>query len=453
VNGVPTCICPADYAMQDCSANITKPLPTLPQLIPSTQYSSEDKYGEDHPIFNTSTIAQIRITINTTNLQWLLNPQNRFEKIYQNATFWFYNGIDDQTFSSVGIRVKGSGSRNFIKKSWKISFNAFVNGQKWKQVNKLLMKDMSSDIACIRELLCRQMLYSLNCPAQRMSFAQLFINDQNFGLFWLQEDIDNDFLQSRYNNDKGSLYKCTGTFAYLGPYPSLYSTEYVAETDAANNYTSLIHFLKILSKANKTEAWAQELESIFNVDLFLRTMIHEVLTGQYDGINLAKNYWLYMNETKFDFIRSDLDLAFGYKPAVQEVVYQNVYTWGSNSLGQILINAVFGIPRFLNGYIDYLNMTLDNYFNYKTNYVPYANALQSQITQGVLRDSWHVMDHAFTYQNFLDSMTKGWIRGDADSYTMSILDFMDARISSALFQLGRDNKTMEGDLLNNLQKD
>jgi len=287
-----------------------------------------------------------------------------------------------------------------------------------------------------------------------MSFAQLFINDQNFGLFWLQEDIDNDFLQSRYNNDKGSLYKCTGTFAYLGPYPSLYSTEYVAETDAANNYTSLIHFLKILSKANKTEAWAQELESIFNVDLFLRTMIHEVLTGQYDGINLAKNYWLYMNETKFDFIRSDLDLAFGYKPAQQEVVYQNVYTWGSNSLGQILINAVFGIPRFLDGYIDYLNMTLDNYFNYKTNYVPYANVLQSRINPAVFRDSWHVMDHAFTYQNFLDSMTKAWIRGNADSYTMGILEFMDARINSALFQLGRDNKTRipEGHLLNNLQK-
>ncbi len=38
---------------------------------------------------------------------------------------WFYNGIVDESVD-IGIRIQGSGSRYFSKKSWKIAFNSIL---------------------------------------------------------------------------------------------------------------------------------------------------------------------------------------------------------------------------------------------------------------------------------------------------------------------------------------
>ena len=65
------------------------------------------------------------------------------------------------------------------------------------------------------------------------------------------------FLQSRFDNDDGELYKCNGTFVYLGEDPEEYAYSYEPETDAAANFTNLINFLYTLNYATDEEFPAQ----------------------------------------------------------------------------------------------------------------------------------------------------------------------------------------------------
>ena len=66
-----TCKCEAGYALNDCSA-VMNDLPDVPLTLNHNQYTSWDQYGDKHPIFNQSTIAQIYLSIDPADLADLL---------------------------------------------------------------------------------------------------------------------------------------------------------------------------------------------------------------------------------------------------------------------------------------------------------------------------------------------------------------------------------------------
>jgi hypothetical protein len=65
-------------------------------------------------------------------------------------------------------------------------------------------------------MLNEDFLESMVSPFQRSSFTKLFINDVYYGLYWMHEDMDKEFIRSRYENHKGNLYKCATGLAGLG---------------------------------------------------------------------------------------------------------------------------------------------------------------------------------------------------------------------------------------------
>jgi spore coat protein CotH len=142
---------------------------------------------------------------------------------------WFYNGIVNESLP-IGIRLHGSLSRSFLKKSWKISFE----GDKIYQIKGFYLKGATLDPSYAREILSTAITYrykiltnylqliSMNSPVARLSFGTLYINDIFFGMYLLIEDNNDAFLKSRFGNDGGALYKCCGDFTYLGKDPQLY---------------------------------------------------------------------------------------------------------------------------------------------------------------------------------------------------------------------------------------
>lgn len=56
---------------------------------------------------------------------------------------------------------------------------------------------------CSNMDLCRSMCV----PVYRSSLAQLWINGVSYGVYYLVEDIDRDFLRSRFGESDGNLYK------------------------------------------------------------------------------------------------------------------------------------------------------------------------------------------------------------------------------------------------------
>lgn len=70
-------------------------------------YSPTDKYRDSHPVFNTSTISQFRITMSDDDLQYLLLPENQYDQKYVECTITFQNQVISET-RQAGIRLKGN---------------------------------------------------------------------------------------------------------------------------------------------------------------------------------------------------------------------------------------------------------------------------------------------------------------------------------------------------------
>lgn len=57
-------------------------LPTIPMSGNFTQYSDWDDYGDSHPLFNTSTITELHMSVKEEDFLWMLNPRNHAERTY-----------------------------------------------------------------------------------------------------------------------------------------------------------------------------------------------------------------------------------------------------------------------------------------------------------------------------------------------------------------------------------
>lgn len=70
-------------------------------------------------------------------------------------------------------------------------------------------------VRCISLLPLIDQLSAMNVPVYRSSFAMLWINEVNYGLYNIVEDIGKDFLDSRYGESDGNLYRACAFHAPL----------------------------------------------------------------------------------------------------------------------------------------------------------------------------------------------------------------------------------------------
>jgi len=76
--------------------------PALPygEIFPKDPYySSRDKYGDAHPVFNLSVLATIQLYMDEADLKSLLNPLNYENENATKAQMRFFNGNIDETFT------------------------------------------------------------------------------------------------------------------------------------------------------------------------------------------------------------------------------------------------------------------------------------------------------------------------------------------------------------------
>lgn len=225
VQGIDICNCTLEWAGSDCSSHVISPPPII-EVVPSTQYSSEDEYGNDHPIFNSTTVAQIRLTMSEESLQYLLNPANSHSQDYQKSTMWFDNGIVSKYIAAIGVRLKGNSSRGYAKKSWKLSFTEYDDDADWDGIHKLALKGFQTDPSYLRDPMATSVAYSMNAYIQRFGWAELYINNQSYGYYLINEEVNKQYLTSRFGTNDGPLYKCTANLTWVGPEPSDYQNLY-----------------------------------------------------------------------------------------------------------------------------------------------------------------------------------------------------------------------------------
>eukprot|EP00339_Tiarina_fusa_P005710 CAMPEP_0116999970 /NCGR_PEP_ID=MMETSP0472-20121206/2482_1 /TAXON_ID=693140 ORGANISM="Tiarina fusus, Strain LIS" /NCGR_SAMPLE_ID=MMETSP0472 /ASSEMBLY_ACC=CAM_ASM_000603 /LENGTH=278 /DNA_ID=CAMNT_0004699535 /DNA_START=850 /DNA_END=1682 /DNA_ORIENTATION=- len=273
------------------------------------------------------------------------------------------------------------------------------------------------------------------------------------GAFLIEETVDDQFLKSRFGNEDGAFFKCKGPLAYLGPDPNSYNiSDYQPGSDLANTVIgfSLIRDLTFVINSTLTSdlEFAAALPTMFDVDLYARTLAFEVLTGNWDGLWNSNNYYLYWNPevSKFQYFRHDMDQTFGSMEPFFHMEDAPIYTWGDDGSGFRLINRFLATQPFRQMFTDYCYKLIDVYFNLQKegNFLGRMEALNQQLNELMLRDQWRATDFGWSFEEFQNIQTEAVVRktsgfwpsvGESEVRYMALQDFMNIRINSALQQL------------------
>ena len=70
-------------------------------------YTGGDEYQDEHPVWNVSVLASVRISVADEDYLYLLQPWNLYNESYVPCNVSFDNGNSQQILNNVGYRLKG----------------------------------------------------------------------------------------------------------------------------------------------------------------------------------------------------------------------------------------------------------------------------------------------------------------------------------------------------------
>ena len=135
---------------------------------------SQPSFPPNMPVFDSSQVARVDILINPDTLAFIYdNPESDIDF---RASFIFNNGTILDTIDEVGFQLRGNTSRYSQKKSFRVSFNTFVQGRKFHGLEKLNLNGEHNDPSIIRSRLCWETLRGFGIAAPRSSHTEVYIN-------------------------------------------------------------------------------------------------------------------------------------------------------------------------------------------------------------------------------------------------------------------------------------
>lgn len=402
--------------------------------------------NKSQSVYNDSQVAEIRITMNQADLDWMYeNPQSDSMHL---AQVHFKNAQIDEVIDSVGIRIRGNTSRVSYKKSLKLSFNTFIDGGDFYNLEKINLNGEHNDPSIVRSKLCWDFFNSIGVVSTRAAHAAVYINDKYYGLYISVEHIDEEFLQKNYQDDSGNLWKCLfgSDLTYLGSNPDLYKFENdegirpydLIRNEEIDDYSELARLIDTINNSS-TENFEIALESILNVNGVLKYFAANILVGGWDDYwSLSNNFYLYHNPSldKFDLIPYDYDNTFGITWWDIDWSSVNPYTFAQIYPGpRPLVDRMLQSPKYRNLFTHLLEYYSDNYFDtpvfysklndYKLNLQPYADV-----------DTFRLVDWGFTIEHFLNSYNQsGFFYENGIIVPKSIQEFIENRTSSIRSQI------------------
>lgn len=409
---------------------------------------SQNLFPEPGPVFRDEVIPKINILIPQDSLNAIVAPGNEESNYHYHATFIFDNGEIKDTVENVGFRLRGNTSRYAAKKSFKFSFNTYEPGRKWYGLEKLNINGEHNDPTVARAKISWDLMREMQVPSSRCNHVELFINDQYVGIFVNVEHIDEEFVQLRFGNNDGNLFKCLwpADLNYKGNDPELYKEsnngrrtyDLITNTDE-DDYSDLAHFIDVLNNTPINDLPC-ELEKVFNVNTYLKAMAMDILIGNWDGPIFNKNnFYLYHNIStgQFEYIPYDLDNTFGIDWFNADWPTRNIYEWDSPNEFRPIYERILEVPAYRDRFSFYMHRFLDETYN--ANYLfPHIENIRTSISSSVANDILYPYDYGFDIDQFNEAyeMALGYFHTP-----IGLKEFIEQRNVSAYQQLQLNNIT------------
>ena len=372
-------------------------------------------------LYSDSSIATIRISLHPDFLAKMYRSDSLESDYEYLAAFAFDNGVVHDSIPDIGFRLRGNTSRYSKKKSFKVSFNTFVQGRSFHGVEKLNLNGEHNDPSIIRSKLCWDLFQAAGVEASRANHVKVFINGAFYGLYISVEHVDEDFVASRFGNNDGNLYKCLypADLSYQGTDPNVYRAMvsdgrpvYELQTnESVHDFSDLAGFITFLKNATAS-GFSPEVEDRLNVPGFLRSLAVDVCVGSWDDYWFLKNnFYLYHNTAtgRFEFIPYDYDNTFGiwWSGIMSGVDWgtRNIYAWGNLSEQRPLVTRLLAVPRYRNWFTYFVRKFLAQHFD-PTLMGPRIDAIHALITPAAEADTFRTKDYGFSVQQFHNSYTQ-----------------------------------------------
>ncbi|TMU57675.1 spore coat protein [Flagellimonas algicola] len=222
----------------------------------------------------------------------------------------YYNGVE---WYRVGVRFKGNSSlqstwqQGNLKLSFKLDFDEFeddypqIDNQRFYGFKKLHLKNNFDDNSMLREKVAGDVFINAGLAGSHTAFYTVYVDFGEgpiyFGVYTMVEDVEDTVLAANYSDDDGNLYKPDGDAASFaeGTYDE---DEYVKKNneDEADfsDVSALLSILHDDSRTTDAATWRENLDAIFDTDVFLKYLAANTVIQNWDTYGLmTHNYYLY----------------------------------------------------------------------------------------------------------------------------------------------------------------
>ncbi|MFR9515253.1 MAG: CotH kinase family protein, partial [Rikenellaceae bacterium] len=323
-----------------------------------------------------------------------MNSDLDFTPIWVPCTVTF----NETDWYEVGVRFKGNSSLSSTyssgnkKLSMKLDFDQYeddypaLKNQRFYGFKQLNLNNNYNDESLMREKVGADLFRQFGVAAAQTSFCAIYIDygsgSQYFGIYTIVEEVDDSLIDNKdwFSDGSGNLYKPEDDAASFksGTYDT---SEFNLKTNTdAPNYSdvrALYDALHDSSRTSNNATWQAQLESVFNVDRFLKWLAANTVIQNWDTYgNMTHNYYIYTNpeDGLITWIPWDNNEAFqdGNNSIEVDEMTRVSSSWP-------LISYLFDVAEYEEIYKGYLREFIDEVFivdQMQSLYTEYYNLLQ-----------------------------------------------------------------------------
>ncbi|MGB0850290.1 MAG: CotH kinase family protein [Bacteroidia bacterium] len=219
-----------------------------------------------------------------------------------------YNGL---VWKHAGVRYKGNSSLRARsgKLPLRFNFDEFedtydgISNQRFYGFKELSLSSNYNDASLMREKTACDIFREFGVPAVRTAFYEIYIDNgsgngaEYYGVYTMLEVIFDTFLEDYFGTNSGNCYKPEDDGASFGTNGFTLDGFELKTNEEINDKSDIQEMYDILHSSTRTSdatQWKKDLESVFDVDGFLKYLAVNNTIQNWDVYGrMEHNYYLY----------------------------------------------------------------------------------------------------------------------------------------------------------------
>ncbi|KAI9258931.1 coth protein-domain-containing protein [Phascolomyces articulosus] len=284
------------------------------------------------------------------------------------------------TFHDTTFRIHGAGKKhNNAKQSWEwwLPQGEFIDNRNWFK-----LRHMEEDPTQMREKLYADILGAMDTYANRANMVRLFINGVGFGTFNMLDDVtEYSYINAMWYNGNppaqmGPLYDgASGADFVQYDSDDHYEESWKPNKHSPGGFQPIEDFTEEFAQVDvQDDKQIEEFNKRFDIDQFLRFMVVEYLTADWDGYWMEQtNLGAYCDPTennRWYYLGQDFDATFGVNLVTpegrDEFISVSYKDYPERYPKSAMINRLLENTKIRNTFETYLKDTVRILFNDNT---------------------------------------------------------------------------------------